>query len=522
MGNLSALPALHATPPPDMAASLERIMAIKSMLQQQQTNQLQQTGLQQENQQRQLQLNDQQAMTAAMKQWDGKDPDELPGLVVKSGGSAQAVMGLRNSIVDYKTKAATLTSQQIKNINDENDIIDGHLEAVKGAPPEAKHDAWSSAIQDLQQKGVIKPGQLPPQYPGDDQITLLEKQHMGQKAILAKAQSESETAKNTAQAAEAQAGQWKPVEGTGMFFNPISNQVKTPAGQVMTPAMMQSKYVAIQQSMKMGQPVSTQDKAFSQAFEKFKTLVPEFNISMASQMTPQSLDQLATQFAQTGQLPSVGYGAAGTVMREKIANRAAELFPNNSLALAKAAYGGTEGALKHIQTQFAQVDSFESTALKNLDQLSDAGKAIPDLGTRFANTPIRLINEKMLGTPEMARFRAALATAQNETAKVLNSANATGVLSDSARGELQQLLSGNLPYPAMQAAINQLKVDMNNRHQSYQEQIDQLKGQVTAPQGAHPAQPQAGSLSVKAPNGKTYNFKTQADADAFKQKAGIR
>jgi hypothetical protein len=41
-----------------------------------------------------------------------------------------------------------------------------------------------------------------------------------------------------------------------------------------------------------------------------------------------------------------------------------------------------------------------------------------------------------------------------------------------------------------------------------------------APTTGGPAQ--GGNIPVKAPNGKTYHFKSQADADAFKQKAGIQ
>src|SRR6185437_1701539 len=63
-------------------------------------------------QQQQIQLNDQKAMTAAMQSWDGKDYTQLPALVIKNGGSATAVMGLKKQILDQQTAIATQVKDQ--------------------------------------------------------------------------------------------------------------------------------------------------------------------------------------------------------------------------------------------------------------------------------------------------------------------------------------------------------------------------------------------------------------------------
>jgi hypothetical protein len=195
-------------------------------------------------------------------------------------------------------------------------------------------------------------------------------------------------------------------------------------------------------------------------------------------MTPEALDQAAEKYSTTGQLPPAGRSGAGLAMARAIMNRAGELHPGQTLAANSAEYKANAGSLDKLQSQFDTVNAFENTAIKNLDRLVQNGAKIPDLGTRFANVPVRQITEKMIGTPAMAKFKADLLTAQTESAKVLNSANAGGVLSDSARKEAEDILSGNLPYPAMVAAVNELKNDMGNRHQSYQEQIQDIKGRL--------------------------------------------
>ena len=95
------LPALDVRPPaapPNQLEQLGQILGLKNAIQ---NAPLQNQALQQqvqagsmENQQRQVQLQDQQAVTKAMQQWDGKDLNALPTLVLKNGGSGMAVMGL--------------------------------------------------------------------------------------------------------------------------------------------------------------------------------------------------------------------------------------------------------------------------------------------------------------------------------------------------------------------------------------------------------------------------------------------
>jgi hypothetical protein len=461
-------------------------------------------------QQQQLAVENQRAMTLAMQQWDGQDPNALADLVLKNGGSGDAVMQLRARILtqqktysdialqDQQTGAKKLENMQasqnqlLGRLQQSSDVEDTDLPQwltqqvnqarVDGLINPQHAQAFLGAVQ----QGAANPAQL------REKLSFMEKGMMGQQQQFDQATKLAATrAQQTTAAAreqEANNSQWKSFPELGLLVNTATKEVMHPAGgATMTPAQMESKYVAIQQAKKLGQKISPADQAFAGAFEDFRVMVPQYQLNAAAQISGAALDMMAQQYAQTGNLPSLGYGAAGTAMRAKIANRAAELHPQANLALAKATYGSNAGALKHIQTQFAQVNAFESTAEKNLDQLQAAAKDVPDLTARFANVPVRMISEKMIGTTAMARFRVALTTAQTETAKVLNSANATGVLSDSARGELQQVLSGNLSYGAMVSAINQLKIDMGNRRTSYQQQIDDLEREIGGKSATAPA-----------------------------------
>jgi hypothetical protein len=210
-----------------------------------------------------------------------------------------------------------------------------------------------------------------------------------------------------------------------------------------------------------------------------------------SQLTKAALDQQAENYFNTGKLPPGGRGGAALAQNRAIMNRAAELHAGESLAAGSSEYKANSAALSGLQKNLDSVTAFENTALKNIDQVAQIAKTIPDLGVKFANVPLRKITGDMIGTDNMARLRTALASAQSESAKVLSSANASGVLSDHARDEAKDFLDGNLPLSAMLAQADQLKTDFGNRHQSYAEQIAAIKNRLgdkkAVSEGAGPA-----------------------------------
>jgi hypothetical protein len=199
------LAALAVQPPPNPIDSAAKAVALKGLLQNQQYQaQAQPLELQQRQQATQqgaMELADSQARTAALKDWDGKDLNDLPGLVLKHGGSAQAVFGLKNDLITQRKNAAAADEATLNNEAKKNDIIAGHFESLKGVPAEQKQGAWDKTLTDLQQRGISKPGALQAQYPGDDALELMEKGFMGQKQIVDQAVNERKTKAQESEAA---------------------------------------------------------------------------------------------------------------------------------------------------------------------------------------------------------------------------------------------------------------------------------------------------------------------------------
>lgn len=132
-------------------------------------------------QQEQQKIKDQHALTQAMNGWDGKNAQELPMLVLRSGGSGSAAMSMGSQVLGMKQKASEIAkddAQTLLNNADaaakQNDEYRGRVLNVVGIQdPAQKQAAWEQEVNSEEQSGKIQPGQFPHQYPGDAQATAL-------------------------------------------------------------------------------------------------------------------------------------------------------------------------------------------------------------------------------------------------------------------------------------------------------------------------------------------------------------
>lgn len=225
--------------------------------------------------------------------------------------------------------------------------------------------------------------------------------------------------------------------------------------------------------------------------------------SGASDLTPEALDQLAEMFHTTGALPPVGRGASAAMTIKKIVNRAADLHPDASLAGNKAGFKADTGSLAKLQTQADSIESFENTALKNLDNFLKTAGGVIDTGSPLFNKPLRSLDSRVLGDVNTAKFNTARQVAVQEIGKVLGGAVQGGAISDSQRHEVESLLSGDMSLAQIRAAADVLKQDMANRKTAVNEQLGAVRarvsGQKTVTPAASPAAPER-----KTVGGKTY------------------
>jgi hypothetical protein len=249
---------------PEQPNALEQYARLVQLQQQQklmpgqlQQQQQQIQAGQQENQVRGQQIKDQQSMTAAMQEWDGKDLNQLPGLMFKHGASAQAVMSTKTGIIKQQQDLATLSKDQLANEKTKNDYFVQALDNVKQLPPEQQPQGFQAAVQDAVQKGHLDPQTAQGlQYQGPQQLDVLEKTLMGHNAVLEQALKGADAAKANAQAGEATA-QTKKINAEIDPNNPAN------------PDIRKQKYEGILQKVQTGglSTVSPADLAFARSYE---------------------------------------------------------------------------------------------------------------------------------------------------------------------------------------------------------------------------------------------------------------
>ncbi len=224
------------------------------------------------------------------------------------------------------------------------------------------------------------------------------------------------------------------------------------------------------------------------------------NAGAAPSLTPEGMQLVAHQFAMTGQMPPMGMSKQGAKVRTDIINQAADIYKGLDLPSQMAAYKANQDSLKVAQKQRDAVGGFEETALKNLDQFLGTAQKVVDTGSPLINKPLRSIEGSLLGSPEMAAYNAARRTVIPEFAKILSNPTLSGQLSDSARKEVEGLISGDATLKQAVAVANILKQDTQNRRTSLDDQIAAIQKRIaTTPGGAAASQDNAVEEWVRDP-----------------------
>lgn len=486
----------------------------------QQTQQQLQLG-QQAIQQGQFAVQDREAGMKAMQQWDGKDPSQIPDLIQKNGGSMQAVLGAKKAAIESQQALMNLNTAQLNQNKTKNDYLLGKLQAASRT--DVPDDQLAQSVLNATNES-IKDGYLDPQHAQEMQQFI--QQHPDPKDLRTQLgiyekglQSQSEQFSQEQKSRETTAQEQAAVARVATATTSAERlKAEMPGGSLESPDKAEM-HDWLAKNLGKGPADFLAYKA---------TIAPRAQINAQGGenggLTPQALDQNATRYAQTGVMPSLGMGAAGAVTRRAIMNRAAELFPSGSIAQNSAEYKANQGSLTGLQKNFDQVTAFENTAGKNLDQFLSVANKVVDSGSPWINKPLRSVAAGALGSDDQVAFNAARQTALTEIAKVLNSSNASGVLSDSARGEVSQLVGPDATLKQIVSAANILKKDMANRHDAYQQQISDIKGRLggaqgggsTSQPGAPSARPQGAThTGVSSLDGKTYWL------DANKKKLGL-
>jgi hypothetical protein len=250
----------------------------------------------------------------------------------------------------------------------------------------------------------------------------------------------------------------------------------------------------------------------------------------APDLDQEALDMVSDQYAMTGQIPTnLGRGTAGQALVRRIISNAAKRNPGTNLAFNRASYDSYKKTYGELTKTLTGMEAFKNAAEKNFVPLIELAKKIPDSGAPWVNQPMRLVNAQLLGDKEQYAFNLARSIAGREVERVVTDPAMKGALTVHAQQAAAELVRPDVTFNQLLAGLQVMTQDMDNVHSSYKEQWEDVgkKLRAGAPSG-HPAAstrrdqpPQQQQFTVKV-KGKEFKFSTQAAADDFAKKAGVK
>ena len=510
----------------------------------------------------QQQIKDQQAMTAAMQEWDGKSINDLPGLVIKHGASANAVLGLKNSIIDQQTKLATLSKDQLEQQAAQHDQIAGALSPLidpKQVPDEQLADNIRSTAQDLMKRGLLDPqheqtaeqlAQLPPDQ-ARQKLDLFRKEYMSQSQLSTEAAKQAEANQNNAKAANenAQAGlnQIKLNLAKNSKPGDFDAQIDTifPPSAIQTGGPNRMYKGLINSALSRGD-VDAAKKYIDQAAESQQSLNKEIALATNPQVQAGKI-QVAKEEAknrvmiQNGPGISLPQGATGEAALANLDPSTAaavrligdgkadfSTFTRRStpgykqqLAAAVAAYNpnfdqntfkvrGKEETAFTSGSQGQQLTAI-NTAREHMKTFKDTADALNNGNVLLANKVGNWLGTQF-GSDKATNFNVARSAFAGEVGKAFAGAN-VGV---EDRRELIDKINAASSWGQLKGYADTADKLLEGKQKSLKESYQQ--GMEGKPNFGG----EAGGFSVKAPNGKTYTFKDQQSRDNFKKAARIQ
>lgn len=155
-------------------------------------------------------------------------------------------------------------------------------------------------------------------------------------------------------------------------------------------------------------------------------------------------------------------------------------------------YRGNSLAVGNVLKDLASIRPYKEMLDKNVDIAANlADKAIAT-DSKWANKKINWLKQNATDNPDVAEYLAQMTIVQTEAARVLNNPRLVGQLTDAARHEMQEVISGDMPLNATKRVLKRIQNDGANRVNAMVKERDTLlkkgaTGEATASPAAPPA-----------------------------------
>ncbi len=160
----------------------------------------------------------------------------------------------------------------------------------------------------------------------------------------------------------------------------------------------------------------------------------------------------------------------------------------------QAEYKANQSAYTQLTKDLAAIRPYKEMLDQNGDILIDLGKKVLRADSATANKTLNWLKQNAGDNPDTAEYLAQMAFFQTESARVLNNPRLVGQLTDSARSEMQHVISGNMPINATERVVRRIQKDGGFRVDKMQKEADALKAKLHGGAAAPAAKPPPGGV----------------------------
>jgi hypothetical protein len=198
-------------------------------------------------------------------------------------------------------------------------------------------------------------------------------------------------------------------------------------------------------------------------------------------LSKDAIDDQANRFLTDGTLPSLGMGKDAVANRNAIINRASALareqgLPNDRVS--QLANKANTSALTQLTKQETAVGAFEKTFVKNVNIVDRLSKQTDNTGVPLLQKWINEGKRAGSGDPKLASLAVAIKAVQNEYGKIVSGSMGNTAVAVSEIKRMEKLLNDAQTPQDVQAALNTMREETNNRMEGFKEQKAELLGSM--------------------------------------------
>jgi len=196
----------------------------------------------------------------------------------------------------------------------------------------------------------------------------------------------------------------------------------------------------------------------------------------APTLSKDALDMAADRFLTDGTLPSVS-----RPNRDAIVDRAAALAKEKGInpdRVSQLANKANTSALTQLTKQETMVGAFEKNFVKNVDIVDRLSKKTDNTGVPLLQKWINVGKKASSGDPNLAALAVAIKAVQNEYGKIVSGSMGNTAVAVSEIKRMEELLNAAQTPQDVQAVLNTMREETQNRMAGFKEQKAELTGAI--------------------------------------------